>query len=168
MSYAGAGLILLSSDLTHVLLVNDTRSGKWGFTKGHREHSDDSDLHTAVREVYEETGLSTDDYIVYDESFKLNKGGQSYIFRYATLKPGVNMYKLRPGPAFEVAELKWMPLIALVTASELVDGNKYLRTWINDIRCGASKKDVHLFRALSARLIPTNEPVSASNVVTCS
>jgi 8-oxo-dGTP pyrophosphatase MutT (NUDIX family) len=168
MSYAGAGLILLSSDLTHVLLVHDTRSGKWGFTKGHREPCDGSDLHTAVREVYEETGLLVDDYIVYDESFKLNKGSQSYIFRYATLKPGVNMHKLRPGPAYEIAELKWMPLVTLLTAADVLDGNKYLRTWINDIRCGASKKDVHLFRTLSARLIPANEPVSASNIVTCS
>jgi len=168
MSYAGAGLILLSSDLTHVLLVHDTRSGKWGFTKGHREPHDSSDIHTAVREVYEETGLGADDYVIYEESFKLNKGSQSYIFRYATLKPGVSMLKLRAGPAYEIAELKWMPIAALFAASDVLDGNKYLRTWIGDLRSGASKKDVHLFRSLSARLIPANEPVSPSNVVACS
>lgn len=146
MNYAGAGLILLSSDLTHILLLRDARSGKWGFPKGHREPEDGSDLLTAVREVYEETGLTQEDYIVHDDAFKINKGGQAYLFRYAIMKSDGR--RLRAGPAYEVASLEWVPLAKLTEAQNIIDGNKYLRTWIEDIRGAINKKFVNLFRGL--------------------
>jgi 8-oxo-dGTP pyrophosphatase MutT (NUDIX family) len=146
MNYAGAGLILLSSDLTHVLLIRDTRSGKWGFPKGHREPEDSSDLATAVREVHEETGLIQEDYSVHDDSFKINKGGQAYLFRYAVLKS--DGHRLRAGPAYEIASLEWVPIHKLTEAQNIIDGNKYLRTWITDIRAAINKKSVNLFKGL--------------------
>jgi 8-oxo-dGTP pyrophosphatase MutT (NUDIX family) len=61
----GAGIQLFSPDKTTTLLVQGNRSGKWGWTKGHRELSDSSWLQTAVREVEEESGfiLGFDYYI---------------------------------------------------------------------------------------------------------
>ena len=171
MNYAGAGLILLSSDLTHTLLVHDTRSGKWGFPKGHRETFDKSDLDCAIREVNEETGLVADDFVVQDDPFKISKGGHAYLFRYAVMKEGARG-KLRAGPAYEIAGLEWVSLQALMSAQNIIDGNKYLRTWIADVKAAINKKSVNLFKALVSKsgvcFRPTQESVSPCNVVACS
>ena len=167
MNYAGAGLILLSSDLTYVLLVCDARTGKWGFPKGHREESDVSDLACAIRETFEETGLVSDDYVVHDEVFKISKGGSAYLFRYAVMKgPG----RLRAGPAYEIGGLEWVPLQTLLSAQNIIDGNKYLRNWTADVRASINKKSVNLFKNLlgGVRLAPFQEPVCPSNIVACS
>jgi 8-oxo-dGTP pyrophosphatase MutT (NUDIX family) len=55
MSYVGAGFIILSPECTHTLLVNDSRSKKWGFPKG-RRNNQEKDYNCAVREFCEETG----------------------------------------------------------------------------------------------------------------
>lgn len=190
MNYAGAGFILLSSDLTHLLLVNDRRSGKWGFPKGHRESDDATDLATAVRECREETGLLPTDYTVQEDTFKISKGGGAYIFRYATLNASdFHHTRLIPGPPEEVARLEWVPLTTLLEATNVLDGNKYLRNWITDIKMNASKKAVHLFKNIVTRRLPTlpspcpesssraggsprlgpcQEPSSSCNIITCS
>ena len=63
--YEGAGIQLYTPDKTKTLLVQGLRSGKWGWTKGHRDADDRSWLETAVREVKEESGflLGFDYYI---------------------------------------------------------------------------------------------------------
>ena len=152
MSYSGAGFILLSSDFTSTLLINDARSGKWGFPKGHRELIDANDIETAVRECREETGLVPDDYIVINTPFRVSKGSQSYLFRYAIAKENA---RPRPGPAYEIRDIRWISLVDLVQANNLIDGNKYLRSWIADIQTGASKKHVHLLREIIA---PREQP----------
>lgn len=168
MNYAGAGLILLSSDHTSVLLVCDARSKKWGFPKGHRETCDTSDLACATRECYEETGVSSDDYVVHDDVFKISKGGSAYLFRYAVMKGLCG--RLRAGPAYEIGGLEWVPLQTLLSAQNIIDGNKYLRTWTADVRAAINKKSVNLLRNLlgGVRLAPFQETVGATNVVTCS
>lgn len=170
MNFAGAGFILFSADLSRVLLVHDARSGKWGFTKGHREEYDTTDLSTAVRECYEETGLSKDHYTIYGDSFKINKGGQSYLFYYAILKNDAYMEKMRAGPAYEISGIDWIPLVKLFGANCILDGNKYLRTWVEDINKNNSKKSVHLYRNLLQTFttsFPTQESVCSYNVITC-
>ena len=148
MNYAGAGFILLSSDLSTTLLVHDTRSKKWGFPKGHRETTDNSDLETAVRECYEETGLTSEDYTVHPEVFKVSKGSHSYNFRYAILRDEERKKNIIPGDTNEVAELQWVPLKQLLHATNILDSNKYLRAWIADIQSNASKKSIHIFKSL--------------------
>lgn len=172
MNFAGAGLIVLSADMSSILLVHDTRSGKWGFPKGHREAVDSNDMATAVRECFEETGLTPDDYTIYGDNFKINKGGQSYLFRYAILKNESRKDRLRAGPAYEIAALDWVPLNRLFEAQIILDGNKYLRTWVADVKANSSKKSVHVFKALlgecAARAFPAQETMSPCNIVTCS
>lgn len=61
----GAGIQLFSPDRQFTLLVQGGKSGRWGWTKGHRESSDTSWLETAVREVKEESGfLLGEDYFI--------------------------------------------------------------------------------------------------------
>jgi 8-oxo-dGTP pyrophosphatase MutT (NUDIX family) len=168
MSYVGAGFIILSPECTHTLLVNDSRSKKWGFPKGHREKVDEDDLATAVRECNEETGLSASDYKVHSEVFRVSKGSQSYLFRYAILKTDMNKVKIHPAPPNEISECRWVPIADLIGANQIYDGNKYLRNWISDLKNDVSKKSVHIFKKLcTLRLTPANEPMSPSNVVTC-
>lgn len=168
MSYMGSGFVLLSHDLTSILLVHDARSGKWGFPKGHRETVDDNnDCQTAIRETFEETGYTKDMYTIIPDVFKINKGSQSYLFRYAI----VNDDALRPTSKFNLSEIKetrWIPIKNLLDASNVLDGNKYLRTWIGDLQTNANKKSVTLLKTLLTRLLPAQEPVSPANVVTCS
>jgi 8-oxo-dGTP pyrophosphatase MutT (NUDIX family) len=167
MNYAGAGLILLSSDLTSTLLVCDARTGKWGFPKGHREPYDENDLGTAVRETQEETGLTTEDYVVHDEVFKISKGGQAYLFRYAVMKSDGK--RLRAGAPSEVSRVEWIPLATLLEAQNIMDGNKYLRTWISDVKETINKKSVNLYRAIlsGTGLRPAQITMCPSNIIAC-
>jgi 8-oxo-dGTP pyrophosphatase MutT (NUDIX family) len=167
MNYAGAGLVLLSSDLSSLILVRDARTGKWGFPKGHRESYDKDDLDTATRECREEIGLHADDYTIRSDAFKINKGSQAYLFRYATMNTDCRK-ALVPGPAYEISTVQSIPIQQLLDANSLLDGNKYLRTWIEDVGAGISKKSVHLFKGLLARFLPSHESMGPNNVVTCS
>lgn len=166
MTYTGAGLILLSSDLNSVLLVRDARTGKWGFTKGHRESYDSSDLETAQREVWEEAGISSRQYKVVDESFKIKKSQSSYIFRYAVMLENERWLRLKPGPIREVGGLAWVPIRELVDATHIMDGNLYLRTWLDDFKNGV-KRYIHLYSSL-LKSYPVQVPMCSSNIVTCS
>lgn len=51
-----AGTIILNPELTKIVLVKGKISGKWSFPKGHRDKYE-TNLETATRETYEETGL---------------------------------------------------------------------------------------------------------------
>ena len=166
MNYAGAGLVLLSSDLSSLILVRDARTGKWGFPKGHREYYDKNELDTAIRECREEIGLDSEDYTIRSESFKINKGSQAYLFRYATLND--DHRNIHVTATYEISTAQWVPIKQLLHANEVLDGNKYLRTWIEDIKSDVSKKSVHLFKGLLTCLLPIQESVCANNVVACS
>ncbi len=135
-SYVGAGLIVITPDF-RVLLVQDAKTKKWGFPKGHREPDDKDDLHTATREVEEETGIQSSSYIVQEPAFRITKGSSSYIFRYAIM----NVQRVYVQNIREISRIQWMPIIDLMQNPECLDGNKYLRTWISNIRSFAPRKD---------------------------
>ena len=160
--YAGAGFVLLSRDGGSVLLIKDARSHKWGFPKGHREPEDASDLHTAVRECREEVGLEASAYTAIEPSFRLTRGSASYIFRYAILKGTAEPLVLRPG---EIEAAVWVPVASLLVGQAYAEtGNKYLRTWIADLK--NTDGDVRRKSALLyAMLTPSNEAVRSSHVV---
>jgi 8-oxo-dGTP pyrophosphatase MutT (NUDIX family) len=50
-----AGIIITDPYITHILLIQDSRHGKWSIPKGSVEDYDRSYLATAIREVQEET-----------------------------------------------------------------------------------------------------------------
>lgn len=166
MNYAGAGFILLSSDLSTTLLVNDARTQKWGFPKGHREAYDLNDLETAAREVREETGLTVEDYRIFPEVFKVSKGSHSYNFRYAVLLDEKRKANVVQGPAEEIGGIQWVPIKQLLDAQNVLDGNKYLRAWLTDLRNGSPKKSIHLFKSLIRQEVSSSSsasPASASS-----
>jgi 8-oxo-dGTP pyrophosphatase MutT (NUDIX family) len=149
MSYSGAGFIILSPDCARTLLIRDARSNKWGFPKGHREKDDADDLATAIRECYEETSLCVTDYKVCSDVFRVSKGSQSYLFRYVMIFPDrMNCIRIHPDFSHEIGECCWVPILDLLDNTQLYPGNKYLRTWISDLRQDISKKSIHYFKKL--------------------
>ena len=128
-SYSGAGFILLSPDLSHTLLVKGKKSPKWGFTKGHREEEDANVMETAIRELYEETGLTRDDIIIHEKLFSLLKDGTGHIFSYAVLKNDTSLEKA--GPKNEIITTMWIPIVDLLSMN--IYSNKYLKSWICDM-----------------------------------
>ena len=143
MTYEGAGLILLTPDLK-VLIVQDAKTGKWGFPKGHREAQDNGDLETACRELLEETGIRPESFKLYDPSFRITRGSSSYLFRYGIIPREEGAVQ----NICEITQLAWIPFFALISPAAEFDGNKYLRTWIEDIQKGAPKKAVYVFNAV--------------------
>jgi len=62
-AFKGAGVQIMNEN--NVLLVQNLKSGNWGFPKGHREPIDKTWRDTAVREVEEETGFKENkDYVI--------------------------------------------------------------------------------------------------------
>ncbi len=52
----GAGIIILDPSMQYILLISDSRHGKYSIPKGQREEYDISPFANAVRETFEETG----------------------------------------------------------------------------------------------------------------
>lgn len=135
-NYAGAGFIIITPDF-RVLLVQDAKTKKWGFPKGHREVEDTDDLQTAIREVQEETGIQSTSYIVENSPFRITKGSSSYIFRYAIMNQQSGYIQ----NCKEISRIQWIPILDLMQNPDKLDGNKYLRTWISNLRSFAPRKD---------------------------
>lgn len=136
-SYAGAGLILLTPDF-RVLLVQDAKTQKWGFPKGHRENYDIDDIQTSIREVAEETGIQSNSYIIQEPGFRITRGSSSYIFRYAIMHTQ-DIGKIQNKK--EISHMQWVPIVDLLQTPDILDGNKYLRTWISNIRSISPRRD---------------------------
>jgi hypothetical protein len=77
----------ISTANTQVLLIKQKSGDRsqlsyWTFPKGHAESNDLSNIHTAIREVKEETGLTI------PESGILFKDAEGLIYRYRSLSRG--------------------------------------------------------------------------------
>jgi 8-oxo-dGTP pyrophosphatase MutT (NUDIX family) len=144
----GAGFILFSYDLLQVLLVQGP-SLKWSFPKGHREVYDDaSDLKTAMREMFEETGLHPTSYNVRTDGFKLPGKNHPYTFFYAQMNSPTA--SLRSGSAHEILSLGWFSIHTI----ETLNTNAYVSTW-----CREMKNPISFLSILYEELRPTFEDV---------
>ena len=130
----GAGFILCSNDHSKLLMVQDARTEKWGFPKGHREPTDASEIHTAIRECAEETGLQESDYEILPGTMMYN----SYLFWYAKLKGSYRYTSLAKGPNSEIRALQWMPVEEILRKNTL-SINRYTRLWKEDMAHPSSK-----------------------------
>jgi 8-oxo-dGTP pyrophosphatase MutT (NUDIX family) len=149
MNFTGAGFVLFTPDF-RVLLVQDAKSKKWGFPKGHREEVDVSDVATAQRELFEETGIAPTSYTIYEHPFRIIRGSASYLFRYAILNTTAYLGEIQDRR--EIAGLQWVSLVQFYMNPECVEGNKYLRTWISDIVTRAERKTYLIMQALIQRV----------------
>lgn len=99
-----------------IVKMNDKIStGDWTFSKGHSNLYDESDIHTAIRELNEETSLELDDltvdigkfatikYSYQEEDISVHKRVKYYL---AFCKPSV-LEKAQPDRA-EIEEIRWL------------------------------------------------------------
>jgi 8-oxo-dGTP pyrophosphatase MutT (NUDIX family) len=163
MTYTGAGFVLFTPDF-RVLLVQDAKSKKWGFPKGHREEVDESDVATAQRELQEETGISPISYTIYEHPFRIIRGSASYIFRYAILNTMEYLGEIQNHR--EIAGLQWVSLVQFYLNPECVVGNKYLRTWISDIVSHADRKSYLMLQTLIQRVFGDAATATATAAAT--
>ena len=90
-----------------ILLVKHINSGHWSFPKGHVEDGE-SEIETAIREVYEETGIE----IIIDPTFRETvtysprKEAQKTVV-YFTAK--AKKYAFNP-QAEEISDIKWVDI----------------------------------------------------------
>ena len=147
--YAGAGIVLFTPDF-RLLLVQDAKSKKWGFSKGHREPEETSEVGTAQRELLEETGIPPTAYTIYEHPFRIIRGSSSYVFYYAIMN--TMEYAGRIQCRGEISGLLWIPLMQFFLTPAAIDGNKYLRTWIDDITTHADRKTNTTLQALIGRV----------------
>lgn len=146
MNFRGAGLLLLSPDF-QILVVQDRKTKKWGFPKGHREPQDVNALANAQREVREEIGLNPEAYWLHTTPFRIVRGTSSYIFHYALLRQSAETTHLRLQYR-EISAHAWIPIISFYLQPNAIDGNKYFRTWVEDVISYAPRKSYTLLRDL--------------------
>jgi 8-oxo-dGTP pyrophosphatase MutT (NUDIX family) len=105
MKITSAGIVLYNSGQTHVLLIKDSRSKKWSIPKGQKELFDPTFVHTACREVLEETGL----YWFYDYMINEPIGQFNHYMFY---EGNVFSDTLRKTSCIEehVEEIKWVDI----------------------------------------------------------
>ena len=123
----GSGFIFTTPD-SNILLVQDRRSQKWGFCKGHVERSDADTLATAVREANEELGLLPTDYQIASDSFRI----ADYEFRYAVLIKDPEQFALQEEEIAAVTTIS--PQSLLVNVREEPDKyNRFVRAWVRTL-----------------------------------
>ena len=124
----GAGVILRNT-LQQILLVCDARSGRWGFPKGHPEICDHNQpLNTAIREVWEETGLKAfEDYTI--EAERPRRIGKRLYYRGFS---NANSFHNAVAPVSEISDVKWWNVADLVGKDEVL--NSDLRSWLKKMQ----------------------------------
>jgi 8-oxo-dGTP pyrophosphatase MutT (NUDIX family) len=97
MTTLASGIILFRREgaAARLLLLRNRRSGHWGFPKGRRDAGDEHEVHTALRELREETGY---DAVVLHPAFRAEL---SYLVRGAAPYPKRVSYFLAEAPARE-------------------------------------------------------------------
>ncbi|XP_018330776.1 m7GpppN-mRNA hydrolase [Agrilus planipennis] len=105
------GAILLSENLTHVLLVQSYfAKSSWGFPKG-KVNQEEDPTHCAIREVLEETGFDISNYIdpdLYFESIINEQLVRLYVIK------GISMEtEFKPRTRCEIKACEWFPIVDL-------------------------------------------------------
>lgn len=103
---AAGGVVwrLTPSGEMEVLLVHRPKYDDWSLPKGKRDHPDESDEETALREVEEETGLKARLGDELPERRYRDRNGQPKVVRYWTMEPLSGKFE----PHDEVDEVRWV------------------------------------------------------------
>lgn len=118
------------------LISKSTHAEKiWEIPKGKKKYKTESDIHCAIREFYEETGISKKSYKIYPNSniYTFIDAGTRYTTKYFlaftkfNIAPYVNFG--RQEQLEEVSDIKWMTIEDI----RRIDTNKRLEAFIKPI-----------------------------------
>ncbi|CAG9766815.1 unnamed protein product [Ceutorhynchus assimilis] len=105
------GAIILSEDLTHVLLVQSYwAKASWGFPKG-KVNEDEDPAHCAIREVLEETGFDISPYLNPDEYLESVVNDQ--LVRLYLIKNIPRSTEFKPRTRCEIKACNWFAVTDL-------------------------------------------------------
>lgn len=117
------GIIFYDNDDKKYLLVFGRKSGKWGFPKGHQENGE-TDEQTAIREFFEETGIS----IQYSQlKNKIRFKNNIYFNVSCEKKPVLNIQDTK-----EILKISWFSINELLNLSKDCL-NFGLKSWLNSL-----------------------------------
>jgi len=121
------GAILLSEDLTHVLLVQSYfAKSSWGFPKG-KVNQEEDPTHCAIREVLEETGFDITTFI--DPNLYLESVIHEQLVRLYIIM-GISMgTKFQPRTRNEIKACEWFPIADLPNSKK--DSTPKLKMGVN-------------------------------------
>lgn len=116
------GAVLLTPDLSNVLLVQSFHGKYWGFPKG-KVNQSERPVDCAVREVYEEVGFDGRQHV--NESDYLEnvtkQGKKTGMFIMKDVPPD---FAFEPRVRKEIAGIQWFPIDSLPTHRDAGDTNK--------------------------------------------
>ena len=122
-SYVGAGIIIVSLGFNEprYLMLKGAKSGVWSFPKGHPDTVDvGSQLRTAVRETYEETGYNAGcEYDIIGNPIRFGKRP----YWLGVIRDSVSEVRINCSEHSESAWLTWEEISAL-------NANTDVRAWV--------------------------------------
>ena len=120
------GIILYDIQNKKYFLVKGKKSNKWGFPKGHMEEGE-SEIDTARREFYEETGYNLPFSSSMDKKY-IVKNNIYFIVIIEHCNDLIQISEEIPDKN-EIQELKWLS-ISDILSKNIKDLNFGLKTWI--------------------------------------
>lgn len=116
------GIIFFNTEENKYLLVLGKKSGKWGFPKGHQE-SKETEKETAIRELYEETGISIQEE---DLCEKIRFKNNIYFKVFSSFKPKIKIVDTN-----EIIKVGWFTLYEMMNIPKEIQ-NFGLKSWLNN------------------------------------
>lgn len=124
-TYIGAGALIFDISTERILVVHGPV--KWSLPKGHAESGEKSH-ETAMREIYEETGLR-----FRIDCSQYSKKIRKYIYYYISVKDTKNLV-LSPVDTTEVSEAKWCSIEELITMQTNRQLDYFINRWESVLR----------------------------------
>ena len=113
------GVIVSTSD-NRILLIRGRKKNKWSFPKGHLK-SNETSYRCAMRECYEETGISFE-HIDYNSYRRLSSGAY-FVYDNATESiPSIQDND-------EVCEVRWVPVEEIASLRKNIDVSEFIRAY---------------------------------------
>ena len=118
------GIICMTPE-NRFLLVKGRKSGKWSFPKGHRNRGELA-IECALRELYEETGISLTTPLTYPKSFVFSKdnSGPEYFIIDVERELDTQINDNR-----EITEVGWFSLEEIRGLNGNIDITRFLRQY---------------------------------------
>jgi len=166
------GAIILDESLEKCLLVKGwTSKSTWSFPKG-KINKGESELHCAIREVFEETGFDITEYTEESHYIALSMKERSIRLYIAPLVPENTHFK--PRTRKEISKIEWVSIVDLPKFKDhsFRNGNNYfmvipflgeLRTWISEHREQLREKRENPKLQILMKVAPPIEILKAKN-----
>lgn len=120
------GSIVLNKNMDKLIVVFQKLSNKWGLPKGHmnqKEITDNDKMSCAIRETWEETGLSLVKNLNCKIIGKFNMNNKLFFIFHLL----IDKFSLKPIDTCEISSVKWININEIKNFIEFNNSNRSLR-----------------------------------------